>query len=134
MVLKSHFVTRRLVSRYCVFVDGCFVSWKSKKHTMLSRSLVEVQYRSMASATCEVMWVLKNMKDLDVESLVLTNLYCDNKSTIQIANPVMPKKSKHFDIDAHLVRENVSSMLIINVKVYSKENTADILTKALGSF
>ncbi|GJX15623.1 ribonuclease H-like domain-containing protein [Tanacetum coccineum] len=99
-------VTRRLVYGYCVFVNGCLVSWK-----------------------------MKIMKDLNVDNLIPANLYCDNKSAIQIAvNPVMHEKTKHFDLDVHLVREKVSSGLIKTMKVNSRENVADVLTKALGSY
>ncbi|GKE17859.1 ribonuclease H-like domain-containing protein, partial [Tanacetum coccineum] len=99
-------VTRRLVYGYCVFVNGCLVSWK-----------------------------MKIMKDLNVDNLIPANLYCDNKSAIQIAaNPVMHEKTKHFDLDVHLIREKVSSGLIKTVKVDSRENVADVLTKALGSY
>ena len=128
-------VTRRSVSGYCVFVNGNLVSWKSKKQATLSRSSAEAEYRAMASATCEIMWVIKILKDLGVtESLLPVELCCDNKSAIQIAaNPVMHEKTKHFDIDVHLVREKIASGLIKTVKVDSKSQTADVLTKALGS-
>ena len=81
------------------------------------------------------MWVLKILKDLGVgECLLPVDLCCDNKSAIQIAaNPVMHEKTKHFDIDVHLIREKVSSGLIKTVNIGSKDQTADILTKALGS-
>ncbi|GKA58988.1 hypothetical protein Tco_0758301 [Tanacetum coccineum] len=46
----------------------------------------------------------------------------------------MHEKIKHFDNDVHLVKEKVASGLIKTVKVDSKENVADILIKALGSF
>ncbi|GKD47514.1 ribonuclease H-like domain-containing protein [Tanacetum coccineum] len=114
-------VTRRSVSGYCVFVNGCLVSWKSKKQSTLSRSSAEAEYRSMASVTCEIMWIVKIMKDLNVDNLIPANLYCDNKSAIQIAaNPVMHEKTKHFDLDVHLIREKVSSGLIKTVKVDSR--------------
>lgn len=32
-------------------------SWKSKKQNVLSRSSVEVEYRGMATATCELIWI-----------------------------------------------------------------------------
>ncbi|GKA34661.1 ribonuclease H-like domain-containing protein [Tanacetum coccineum] len=86
-------------------------------------------------ATYEVMWIVKIIRDLNVNNLIPADLYCDNESAIQIAaNPIMHEKTKHFDIDVHLVREKVYSGLIKTVKVDSKENVADILTKALGSF
>ncbi|GJZ30303.1 putative RNA-directed DNA polymerase [Tanacetum coccineum] len=128
-------VTRRSVSGYCVFVNGCLVSWKSKKQSTLSRSSAEAKYRSMASVTCEIMWIVKIMKDLNVDNMIPANLYCDNKSAIQIAaNPVMHEKTKHFDLDVHLVRKKVSFGLIKTVKVDSRKNVADVLTKALGSY
>ena len=128
-------VTRRSVSGYCVFVNDNLVSWKSKKQNTLSRSSAEAEYRSMASVVCEVMWVLKILSDLGVHDNSLpVDLYCDNKSAIQIAaNPVMHEKTKHFYIDVHLVREKVTSGLIRTVHIGSKEQTADVLTKALGS-
>ena len=89
----------------------------------------------MASVVCEVMWVLKILNDLGIhDNLLPVDLYCDNKSAIQIAaNPVMHEKTKHFDIDVHLVREKVTSGLVRTVHIGSKEQTADVLTKALGS-
>jgi hypothetical protein len=128
-------VTRRSVSGYCVFVNGNIVSWKSKKQNTLSRFSAEAEYRSMASVTCEIMWILKILRDLGVmDNLLPVKLCCDNKSAMQIAaNPVMHEKTKHFDIDVHLIREKVASGLIETVKVDSKNQTTDVLTKALGS-
>ncbi|GJR17190.1 putative reverse transcriptase domain-containing protein [Tanacetum coccineum] len=113
-----------------VFVNGCLVSWKSKKKATLSKSSAEAEYRAMASATCEVMWILKVLKDLGLDGLVLVTLFCDNKSAIQIAaNPVMHEITKHFDIDVHLVREKVASGLIKTEKVDSKSQVANIFFK-----
>nr|GEY60429.1 putative reverse transcriptase, RNA-dependent DNA polymerase, Gag-polypeptide of LTR copia-type [Tanacetum cinerariifolium] len=128
-------ITRRSVSGYCVFVNGCLVFWQSKKQVTLSRSLAEAEYRSMAAATCEIMWIVKIISDLNIRNLLPAELYCYNKAAIQIAaNPVMYEKTKHFDLDVHFIREKVCTGLIKTVKVESKDNVADILTKALGSF
>ncbi|GJV57396.1 ribonuclease H-like domain-containing protein [Tanacetum coccineum] len=96
-------VTRRSVSRYCVFINGNLVSWKSKRQVTLS----EAQYRSMASTTCEIMWIVKILGEFGIDNVVPAELFCDNKSPIQIAaNLVMHEKTKHFDIDVHLVRDS----------------------------
>nr|GFB18000.1 ribonuclease H-like domain-containing protein [Tanacetum cinerariifolium] len=81
-------VTRRSVSGYCVFVNGCLISWKSKKQVTLSKSSAEAEYRSMAAATCEIMQIVKIMSDLNIKNLLPDELYCDNKAAMQIAaNP-----------------------------------------------
>ena len=46
---------RRSTSRYCVFVGGNLVSWKSKKQSSVSRSSVESKYRAMTQSVCEIM-------------------------------------------------------------------------------
>ncbi|GJS11290.1 retrovirus-related pol polyprotein from transposon TNT 1-94 [Tanacetum coccineum] len=41
-------VTRKSVTRYCVFMKGCLVSWKRKKQNTLSKSSIEAEYRALA--------------------------------------------------------------------------------------
>ncbi|GJS91624.1 ribonuclease H-like domain-containing protein [Tanacetum coccineum] len=142
--LKYHFDIALRVLKYLELAPGLGVefvkrnnklSWKSKRQATLSKSLAEAKYRSMASATCEIMWVVKILEEFGIDNIVPAELFCDNKSSIQIAtNPVMHEKTKHFDIDVHLVREKVASGLIKTVKVDTKSQVVDILTKALGSY
>ncbi|GKA19384.1 ribonuclease H-like domain-containing protein [Tanacetum coccineum] len=93
-------------------------------------SSTESEYKCLASTTCELIWVVKILKDLEVDGLLPTHLYCDSSYAISIAgNPVFHEKTKHFDIDLHLIREKVSSGFVKVLKVSSANNVADIFTK-----
>nr|GEV17391.1 ribonuclease H-like domain-containing protein [Tanacetum cinerariifolium] len=106
----SYAATRKSVSGYCVFFGDSLVTWKNKKQSTLSRSSTEAEYRSMASATYEVIWLSNLLGDMGVSDLLPIFMYCDNSSSLQIAaNLLFHEKSKHFKIDVYLVREKVAS-------------------------
>ncbi|GJV18875.1 ribonuclease H-like domain-containing protein [Tanacetum coccineum] len=102
-------MTRRSVSGYCVFINGNLVSWESKRQATLSKSSAEAEYRFMASTTSEIMWIVKILSEFGFSNVVPAELFCDNK-------------------------EKVASGLIKTVKVDTKAQVADILTKALGTY
>ncbi|XP_024964221.1 uncharacterized protein LOC112504517 [Cynara cardunculus var. scolymus] len=105
--------SRRSVTGFCLFLGSSMISWKRKKQSTVSRSSAESEYRTMASASCEVLWVLKILSDLNISDLLHVSLHCDNKSAIQIANnPVFHERTKHIEIDIHFVRETISKGLL----------------------
>ena len=87
-----------------VTFGGSLLSWKSKKQSTVSRSSVEVEYRSMASTVAEVTWLIGLFRELDMPIVI----YSDSTAAIQIAsNPVFHERTKHIDIDCHFIREKV---------------------------
>ena len=51
-------------TRYCIFIGGNIISWKSKKQTVVARSSVEVEYSTMVFLTCELVLVKQCLKEL----------------------------------------------------------------------
>ncbi|XP_049382923.1 uncharacterized mitochondrial protein AtMg00810-like [Solanum stenotomum] len=89
--------TRRSVTGFMVKLGGSLISWKSKKQGTISRSLDEPEYKSMASAVVEVVWLVKLFKELGAEVLTPVIIYSDSKSAIQItSNPVLHERTKKY--------------------------------------
>ncbi|KAG5551959.1 hypothetical protein RHGRI_010151 [Rhododendron griersonianum] len=126
-------MTRRSTTGFITFLGHSPISWKTKKQVTVSRSSAEAEYRSMATATCEITWLKYLLTDLGVPHHQPVALHCDNQAAMHIAaNPVFHERTKHIELDCHLVREKILQGLISTVHVPSKEQCADIFTKALG--
>nr|GEW23967.1 ribonuclease H-like domain-containing protein [Tanacetum cinerariifolium] len=77
--------------------------------------------------------ILLFLENHGLKDLYHVPLYFDNSSAIQIAaNPIFHKKTKHFELDVHLVREKVSAGIIKTFKIHTDFQTADVFTKCLG--
>jgi len=48
---------RRSTSGYCVSICGNLISWKCKKQHVVAISSAEAEYRAMALAACELIWL-----------------------------------------------------------------------------
>ncbi|CAM9000444.1 unnamed protein product [Rhodiola kirilowii] len=116
-------LTRGSITGHCVMLGHCIISWKTKKQPIVSRSSAESEYRSMTAACCELTWLARLLKDMGVPVLPEIPLHCDNKAAIHIAhNLVFHERTKHVELDCHLVRAHVLSKFILPIHSSPKTN------------
>ena len=57
---------RRSTSGYCSYVWGNWVTWRSKKQSIVARSSAEAEFRAMAHGICEGIWLQRILKELGI--------------------------------------------------------------------
>ena len=96
---------QRSTNGFAVFLGSNLISRCAKKQATVSWSSTEAEYKSLANATTEIMWIHKLLDELGV-------LWCDNiGATYLAANLVFHARTKHIEIYFHFVRERVAQRL-----------------------
>ena len=77
-------------------------------------------------------WILYHLHDLGVFLRYVLTLYYDNMSALYMTiNPVMHARTRYVELDYHFVREKRARGQFLTQFVKSKDQLADIRTKAL---
>ncbi|GKV50908.1 hypothetical protein SLEP1_g57587 [Rubroshorea leprosula] len=119
---------------YVMYLGSNPVSWKATKQRVVARSSTEAEYRALAAASSEMVWILNLLHELGIHPSTPPALYCDNiGATYLSSNPVMHSPMKHIAIDLHFVRDLVDHKVLRVSHISSKDQFADGLTKPSSS-
>jgi hypothetical protein len=117
-----------------VFLEDNLVSWSVKRHTVISRSSAEAEYRVIANGMAEATWLRQLLHELQTPLSWYTLVYCDNINVVYLStNPVQHQRTKHMEIDLHFVREKVVIGQVRVLHVPTTSQFVDIFTKGLPS-
>jgi hypothetical protein len=98
----------------------------------VARSSAEAEYRAMASTASELTWIKQLLSNLGIKIDAPMQMFCDNQSARHIAsNPVFHERTKHIEVDCHLIRGKIQAKEIETPFVRSENQLADVFTKGL---
>lgn len=124
--------TRRSTTGFIFMSSNGPISWNSQRQTTVALSSTEAEFMAASAATKEAIWLRTMFCDVFETTLDTTPIFVDNQSAIRLTkNPEYHKRTKHIDVRHHFVREKYENHEIEVFYLPSKEQIADIMTKAL---
>ena len=126
--------TRRSTTGYVLKLSGAPISWSSRRQKTVAQSTCEAEYIAGYKAAQEIIWMQNLINELNLPGLQVNNtpLFIDNNAALKLSrNPEFHDRTKHIEMKYHFLRQVTLDGHINTKRVDSKNNLADILTKAL---
>jgi hypothetical protein len=92
---------------------------------------MEAEYVAMSECITQMIWLRNLLREINEDPSC--SLFCDNQAAIQaVKNQASPSKAKHIEIRYHFIKDLVNGGDMKIRYIPSKENLADVMTKALS--
>ena len=113
-------------------IGGGAVLWRSKKLQGIATTTTVAEYKSLSDTAKEAVWLRQLMEELGQDASAIV-LRCDNQGALKVSlqNSKLSFRTKHVRVAWHFVREAIRDGEVDVEFVPSKEQCADILTKAV---
>ena len=121
---------RRSITGFCIFLNGCLLTWKSRGQKIVTLSSSEAEYIAVLEVCTEILFIKMIMDFLKLEVELPIKVMCDNVGAIYIAhNSKNSGRTKHIRVKQHFIREYTVDGVVQIEFVRSEENLADPFTK-----
>ncbi len=99
--------SRKSTAGHVFFINDSPVSWSSKRQTSMTLSTVEAEYIATTTAAQEARYLRNIMHDMGEVQTTPTIVRSDTGSLALAKNPTHHSRTKHIDIRAHFIREQI---------------------------
>ena len=123
--------TRRSTTGFAGMLAGAVVFWSSKLQTTVSLSTMEAETTSSTEAVKLIVHQRLMLAELGFPQKDSTIAHEDNSAAMAIVHGENAKRAKHFQIKVHFLREQRERGEFEYHKVGTKDQLADVFTKAL---
>ena len=120
---------------HVVYLNGGAISWASRTQTITALSSTESELYATCDAAKDITHLRWIMGDLGREQQGPTPLLCDNQPCLNLlkdSHASTSRRSRHIELRWFYAREQQHIGTINMIKVPTKDNIADIMTKGLG--
>ena len=123
---------RHSIGGYLIYLGENLILWSTCKQQIVARSSTKAEYKAVVHATSKFIWIHSLFHKLCLHLSSTPILWCNNLgATYLVAILIFHTRTKHVEIDYHFVREQVKSRHLRIGHLSMKDQTSDILTKAL---
>ena len=106
------YMDRSSTTGYLTKINGCTISWATKKQQTVALSTAEAKYMGLATGVQEIIWIKQFISELlSIQNKQINPIpivYCDNQAAVSIShNDIHHHRTKHIDIRHHYIRDHV---------------------------
>ncbi|KAE8728736.1 Floral homeotic protein AGAMOUS [Hibiscus syriacus] len=100
---------------------------------VVATSTTEAEYIAATHASKEAIWLKMLLEELG-HNQEYVSLFCDSQSALHLAwNPTFHLRTKHIRVQYHFICEKVEEGTVDMQKIYTKDNIADFMMKAINA-